>query len=382
MVEHWTENPCVGGSIPPLNTFLFGKIAQWLECWSVKSKVASSNLVFPVFFFMLLLVLNLLLQILVIIIFVLIGLAYFTLVERKILAAVQRRRGPNVVGFVGLLQPLADGIKLLFKETIFPSSANIIIFLLAPICTFILSLLSWTVIPFNFEVVFFDFNLGVLLIFAITSLEVYGIVMAGWSSNSKYAFLGSLRSTAQMISYEVSIGLILMSVLLLTGSFNITEIVLAQKSNFYFISLFPIFLIFFVSALAETNRHPFDLPEAEAELVSGYNVEYSSMGFALFFLAEYGNMLFMSILTSIFFFGGWLPFFDFFPFNYLPGGFWLAIKTLFFVILFILSRGCLPRYRYDQLMRLGWKVFLPFSLGWVILLASILISFDGFAILI
>ena len=331
---------------------------------------------------MILLVLNLFLQVLVIIVFVLIGLAYFTLVERKILAAIQRRRGPNVVGFVGLLQPLADGVKLLFKETIFPSSANIIIFLLAPICTFFLSLLSWAVIPFGFEMVYLDFNLGILLIFAVTSLEVYGIIMAGWSSNSKYAFLGSLRSTAQMISYEVSIGLILMSILLLTGSFNLTEIVLSQKSNFYFISLFPIFLIFFVSALAETNRHPFDLPEAEAELVSGYNVEYSSIGFALFFLAEYANMLFMSILTSIFFLGGWLPFFDFFPFNLLPGGFWLAIKTLFFIVLFILSRACLPRFRYDQLMRLGWKVFLPFSLGWVIFLSAVLISFNGFAIII
>jgi NADH-quinone oxidoreductase subunit H len=211
---------------------------------------------------MIFLILNLFLQVLSIVIFVLLGLAYFTLVERKVIAAVQRRRGPNVVGFLGLLQPLADGAKLLFKETIFPSSANIIIFLLAPIFTFVLSLLSWSVIPFHFESVFFDFNLGVLLVFAITSLEVYGIIMAGWSSNSKYAFLGSLRSTAQMISYEVSIGLILMSILLLTGSFNLTEIVLAQESNFYVIPLFPIFLIFFVSALAETNRHPFDLPEA------------------------------------------------------------------------------------------------------------------------
>jgi NADH-quinone oxidoreductase subunit H len=330
---------------------------------------------------MILLILNLFLQVLSIVIFVLLGLAYFTLVERKVIAAVQRRRGPNVVGFVGLLQPLADGAKLLFKETIFPSSANIIIFLLAPIFTFVLSLLSWSVIPFNFESVFFDFNLGVLLVFAITSLEVYGIIMAGWSSNSKYAFLGSLRSTAQMISYEVSIGLILMSILLLTGSFNLTEIVLAQKSNFYFIPLFPIFLIFFVSALAETNRHPFDLPEAEAELVSGYNVEYSSIGFALFFLAEYGNMLFMSVLSSIFFFGGWLPLLNFFPFTLIPGGVWFGLKVLFFVLLFILSRACLPRFRYDQLMRLGWKVFLPFSLGWLIFFSSFLISFDGLPII-
>jgi NADH-quinone oxidoreductase subunit H len=326
-------------------------------------------------------ILNILLQVLIIIIFVLIGLAYLTLVDRKIMAAVQRRRGPNVIGFIGLLQPLADGAKLLFKETIFPSSANIIIFLLAPIFTLTLSLLSWSVIPFNYEMVFFDFNLGVLLIFAMTSLEVYGIIMAGWSSNSKYAFLGSLRSTAQMISYEVSIGLILISILLLTGSFNLTDIVMAQESNFFIIPLFPIFLIFFVSALAETNRHPFDLPEAEAELVSGYNVEYSSISFALFFLAEYGNTFFMSILSSIFFLGGWLPILNFFPFNYLPGSFWFGFKVTFFLLLFVLSRACLPRFRYDQLMRLGWKVFLPFSLGWLIFFSAFLVSFDGLPIL-
>lgn len=325
--------------------------------------------------------LNLFFQTLVIILFVLIGLAYFTLVERKVMAGIQRRRGPNVVGFLGLLQPLADGVKLLFKETIFPSSANIIIFLLAPIGTFMLSLLSWSLIPFGFEMVFFDFDLGILLIFAITSLEVYGIIMAGWSSNSKYAFLGSLRSTAQMISYEVSLGLIIMSILLASGSFNLTEIVLAQKSNFYCFTLFPIFLIFFVSALAETNRHPFDLPEAEAELVSGYNVEYSSIGFALFFLAEYGNMLFMSIFIPILFLGGWHPIIDIFPLNILPSGFWLGLKTIIFVLLFILSRACLPRLRFDQLMYLGWKVFLPISLGWLILFSGALVSFDALVII-
>lgn len=326
-------------------------------------------------------ILNIVLQSIIVLVCVLVGIAYFTLAERKIIAAVQRRRGPNVVGTFGLLQAVADGVKLILKETVFPSSANLIIFLLAPVVTFFLSLLSWLVLPLGQDMVFLDFDLGVLFILTVSSLEVYGVVMAGWASNSKYAFLGSLRSTAQMISYEVSIGLILLSVLLCSGSMNLTKIVLAQETVFYCFPLLPMFILFFISALAETNRHPFDLPEAEAELVSGYNVEYSAAGFTLFFLAEYGNMLVMCILTSILFVGGWLPIFNFFPFNYIPGPVWLGLKTVFFVILFVMARACLPRYRYDQLMRLGWKVFLPFSLGWFILLSSILFSFNGLAIL-
>nr|YP_010508065.1 NADH dehydrogenase subunit 1 [Phytophthora gonapodyides]UXG56397.1 NADH dehydrogenase subunit 1 [Phytophthora gonapodyides] len=318
------------------------------------------------------------LKFLILVLPLLIAVAYFTLVERKVLASIQRRRGPNVVGTFGLLQPLADGLKLFVKETVLPSNADVILFIFAPILAFFLSLLSWTVIPLGFGMFFTELNIGILYLLAISSLGVYGVIIGGWSSNSKYSFLGALRSTAQMISYELTIGFSILSVIVCAKSLNLISIVLAQKTVWYCFPLFPIFLLFFIACLAETNRHPFDLPEAEAELVSGYNVEYSAMGFALFFLGEYANMLLMSSLTTILFLGGWLaPF----PFsirfiNFLPGSFWFSIKICFFVVLFIVARAVLPRYRYDQLMRLGWKVFLPFTLSWFIYTASILISFN------
>jgi NADH-quinone oxidoreductase subunit H len=325
---------------------------------------------------MLSIVISSVLKSLIIIIAVLLGVAYFTLAERKILGAIQRRKGPNVVGFQGLLQPLADGLKLFVKESIMPSSANKGLFVLAPMLTFFLSLIGWGVIPFGKDTVISDLNLGLLYIFTVSSLAVYGIVLSGWSSNSKYAFLGALRSSAQMISYEISMGFIVVSVILCTGSFNLSAIVIAQEKIWYCIPHFPIFALFFISALAETNRHPFDLPEAEAELVSGYNVEYSAMAFALFFLGEYANMLLMSGLTVILFLGGWLSPFSFFSFTLIPTSFWFAFKLCIFVILFVVARACLPRYRYDQLMYLGWKVFLPFSIGWLGLTAGILLSFN------
>jgi len=306
----------------------------------------------------------------------LISVAYFTLAERKIISAIQRRRGPNVVGFQGLLQPLADGLKLFVKESIFPSNANKLLFVLAPIITFLLSLLGWAVIPLGEDLVISDINLGILYLFVISSLAVYGIILSGWASNSKYAFLGALRSAAQMVSYEISIGFILVSVILCAGSFNLSKIILAQSEVWYFIPHFPVFALFFISALAETNRHPFDLPEAEAELVSGYNVEYSAMGFALFFLGEYANMLLMSGLTVILFLGGWLSPLNIFPLTLVPTSFWFGAKLSIFVILFIAMRACLPRFRYDQLMTLGWKIFLPFSLGWLLLTGGILLSFN------
>jgi NADH-quinone oxidoreductase subunit H len=320
------------------------------------------------------------LKILVIIIPLLISVAYFTLAERKIMGSIQRRKGPHVIGWFGLLQPLADGLKLFAKETILPSNSDLIVFVYAPMITFILSLIGWAVIPFGEGSVGSDFQIGILYLFAISSLGVYGIITSGWSSNSKYAFLGALRSAAQMVSYEVSIGFIIICVVLIVGSFNITEIVLAQKSIWFCIPLFPVFVMFFISALAETNRHPFDLPEAEAELVSGYNVEYSAMGFALFFLGEYANMLLMSSLTTVLFFGGWLPLFDIAIFNWIPSFVWFGLKVCFFVVFFILFRAILPRYRYDQLMTLGWKVFLPFSLGYVLLTSAILVNFNWLAI--
>jgi NADH-quinone oxidoreductase subunit H len=319
-----------------------------------------------------------LLKIFSIIIPLLIAVAYFTLAERKIMGSIQRRKGPNVIGWAGLLQPLADGLKLFVKETILPSNADFVVFIIAPMLTFTLSLIGWVVLPFGEGLLISDIQVGVLYLFAISSLSVYGIIISGWSSNSKYAFLGALRSAAQMVSYEVSIGFIIICVVLCVGSFNLTEIVLAQQSIWFCFPLFPIFVLFFVSALAETNRHPFDLPEAEAELVSGYNVEYSAMGFALFFLGEYANMLLMSSLTSILFLGGWLPPVNIFIFNWIPSSIWFSLKVCFFVILFIWFRAILPRYRYDQLMTLGWKIFLPFSLGYLILTASILISFNWF----
>jgi NADH-quinone oxidoreductase subunit H len=322
--------------------------------------------------------LTLILQILAIVVPLLISVAYFTLVERKVMGSIQRRRGPNVIGYLGLLQPLADGLKLFAKETILPSNANTFIFLLAPILTFVLSLLGWAVIPFGDGIVLSDINVGLLYLFAVSSLSVYGILLSGWASNSKYAFLGSIRSAAQMISYEVSIGFIVVTVVLCAGSFNLSEITFAQQNVWYIFPLLPMFFLFVVYALAETNRHPFDLPEAEAELVSGYNVEYSAMGFALFFLGEYANMLLMGSLISTLFLGGWLPPFSIIPFTFLPGPVWLALKICFFVVLFSWIRAALPRYRYDQLMELGWKTFLPLSLGWMLLTASILISFNWF----
>ena len=317
--------------------------------------------------------LELILKILAIVVALLVGVAYFTLAERKFMSSIQRRRGPNVVGIFGLLQPLADGLKLFLKETILPTSANQGIFLLAPILTFLLSLLGWAVIPLGHGLVFADLNLGILYLFAISSLGVQGIIMAGWASNSKQAFLGALRSTAQMVSQEVSIGFTLVTVLLCAGSLNLSEIVLSQESIWFCFPLFPIFLIFFVSILAETNRHPFDLPEAEAELVSGQNVEQSAMGFALFFLGEQGNMILMSSLAVILFLGGWLA-----PFglHFLDGPLVFALKTFFFIALFIWARAAQPRQRQDQLMRLGWKVFLPLSMGQVILTAGILLAFN------
>ena len=306
----------------------------------------------------------------------LLAIAFLTLAERKVMASMQRRKGPSVVGILGLLQPIADGLKLLVKENVKPSSANIVIFLFAPVVTFLLSQIAWAVIPFSESLVLADLNVGLLYVFAVSSLGVYGIVMAGWSSNSKYAFLGSLRSAAQMVSYEVSIGLILITVLLCVGSLNLTEIVLAQEKVWFIVPLFPLCVMFFISCLAETNRAPFDLPEAEAELVAGYNVEYSSMGFALFFLGEYANMIVMSSLCSVFFLGGWYPIFNLNFLSWISPVFWFGLKIIAFLVLFVWVRAAYPRYRYDQLMRLGWKVFLPLSLAWVVLVAFILITLD------
>jgi len=307
---------------------------------------------------------------------VLIAVAFFTVAERKLMGAIQRRKGPNVVGFMGLLQALADGLKLFVKETTLPSNSNLIVFIIAPMLSFILSLISWAVIPFSNQIVASDINLGILYLFSISSLNVYGILLAGWSSNSKYAYLGALRSAAQMISYEISIGFIVLTTILCTGAFNLSTIVLAQTKTYFIIPLFPMFILFYISMLAETNRHPFDLPEAEAELVSGYNVEYSAMTFALFFLAEYSNMLLMSSFAAILFLGGWLPIIDLFPLNLFPGSFWFSLKISIGAIFFIVTRATLPRYRYDQLMQLGWKSFLPLSLSFIILTSSILISFN------
>jgi len=315
-------------------------------------------------------------KILAIVVPVIVGMAMLTWFERKVMGAMQLRQGPQLVGPFGLLQPFADGIKLLQKETIIPAGANRVMFLIAPMLTFLLALVAWAVIPFDAGMVLADINVGVLYLFAISSLGVYGIIVAGWASNSKYAFLGSLRSAAQMVSYEVSIGLVIITVLLCVGSLNLSKIVEAQKTVWFFIPLFPMFIIFFISALAETNRAPFDLPEGESELVGGFHTEYSSMAFALFFLGEYINMIVMSAMTTVLFLGGWLPPFDIAPFNWIPGPIWFVLKIIFCLFVFVWVRATLPRYRYDQLMRLGWKVFLPFSLIWVVLTAGVLVAFD------
>ena len=316
------------------------------------------------------------LKIIVIIAPLMVFIAYLTFFERKVIGAIQLRKGPNVVGPFGLFQPIADGIKLLTKETILPQNSNKILFLFSPMLTFTLALLAWAVIPIDYGIVLSNINVGILYILAVSSLGVYGIIMAGWSSNSRYAFLGALRSAAQMISYEVSIGLIIINILITVGSLNLTDIVLAQKDIWFFLPHFPIFVIFFISTLAETNRAPFDLPEAEAELVAGYNVEYSSLAFGLFFLGEYGNMILMSSLTTILFLGGWFPPLDIYFFNVIPGFFWFFIKVCIILFLFLWIRATLPRYRYDQLMRLGWKIFLPLTLFWIVLTSSYLIYFE------
>lgn len=320
--------------------------------------------------------LSLLGYVLLIVVPLLLAIAYLTYAERKVIAAMQLRIGPNVVGWFGLLQPFADGLKVLHKETIIPTRANPLLFLMAPLLTFGLSLSAWAVIPFGLGMVMSNINVGILYLFAISSFGVYGIIIAGWASNSKYAFLGALRSAAQMVSYEISIGLIIITVLLSAGSLNLTQIVEAQKGLWFIIPHLPMAIIFVISALAETNRSPFDLPEAEAELVSGYNVEYSSMSFALFFLGEYGNMILMSAVGTILFLGGWLPPFNVAPFTWIPGVIWFALKISFILFVFLWVRATFPRYRYDQLMRLGWKVFLPFSLLWVVLTASVLVTFN------
>ncbi|MCS6855440.1 MAG: NADH-quinone oxidoreductase subunit NuoH [Elioraea sp.] len=310
--------------------------------------------------------------ILAIMIPVLVGVAYLTYAERKVLAAIQLRKGPNVVGPFGLLQPFADALKLLMKETVIPSGANRVLFLFAPMLTFALALIAWAVIPFGPGLVLADINVGILYLFAISSLGVYGIIIAGWASNSKYAFLGALRSAAQMVSYEVSIGFVIITVLLCVGSLNLSRVVEAQKDLWFVVPLFPMFIVFFISALAETNRAPFDLPEGESEIVAGFFVEYSSMAFAMFFLGEYANMILMSAMTSILFLGGWLPPLDIAPFTWIPGPVWFALKIALCLFVFLWVRATFPRYRYDQLMRLGWKVFLPLSLVWVVLTAGAL----------
>ena len=314
-------------------------------------------------------------QVLAIIVPLLLSVAYLTYAERKVIGAMQLRKGPNVVGPFGLLQPIADAVKLLFKETILPAGANRVVFIMAPMLTFILALIAWAVIPVDYGVVLADINVGILYLFAISSLGVYGVIMAGWASNSKYPFLGALRSAAQMVSYEVSMGFVIITVLICVGSLNLTDIVMAQQTVWFCLPLLPMFVIFFVSILAETNRSPFDLPEGESELVAGFFVEYSSFPFALFFLGEYANMILMSAMTVILFLGGWLPPLDIAPFNWIPGPVWFAAKVALVLFCFLWVRATFPRYRYDQLMRLGWKVFLPFSLLWVVVTAGAVIAF-------
>ena len=307
---------------------------------------------------------------------ILVSVAMIVWLDRRVWGLVQKRRGPNVVGPFGLFQTLADALKYIFKEIIIPASANKVVFILAPIVTMTLALVAWAVIPMSENLVLADINVGILYLFAVSSLGVYGIIMGGWASNSKYPFLGAIRSAAQMVSYEVSIGIIIINVLLCVGSLNLNEIVIAQKDLWYVIPLFPMFVIFFISALAETNRPPFDLPEAEAELVAGYQTEYSGMMYAMFWLGEYANILLMCAMGSILFLGGWLPIMDVYPFNVIPAPLWMILKILFLFLLFALIKAIVPRYRYDQLMRLGWKIFLPFSLIYLVLTASFLFYFD------
>jgi len=305
----------------------------------------------------------------------LIGVAYLTYAERKVLAAMQLRKGPNVVGVFGLAQPFADALKMLMKETVIPAGANRVLFLMAPMLTFALAMLAWAVIPVNDGWAIANINVGILYLFAISSLGVYGIIIAGWASNSKYAFLGALRSAAQMVSYEVSMGFVLVTVLLCVGSLNLTDVVRAQTHLWFCIPLFPMFIVFFISILAETNRSPFDIPEGESEIVAGFFVEYSSMSFALFFLGEYANMILMSALTTILFLGGWLAPFNIEPFTWIPGVVWFVLKICCVLFCFLWVRATFPRFRYDQLMRLGWKVFLPLSLIWLVLTAGVLVTF-------
>ena len=307
---------------------------------------------------------------------VLVSVALVVWLDRRIWGAVQKRKGPNVVGPFGLLQTVADALKYIFKEIIIPASSNKVIFVLAPVVTMTLALVAWAVIPFDNDLVLADINVGILYLFAVSSLGVYGIIMGGWASNSKYPFLGAIRSAAQMVSYEVSIGIIIINVLLSVGSLNLRDIVNAQQNLWFVVPLFPMFVVFFISALAETNRPPFDLPEAEAELVSGYQTEYSGMMYAMFWLGEYANILLMCAMGAILFLGGWLPLLDIFPFNVVPGPLWMILKILFMFFLFALVKAIVPRYRYDQLMRLGWKILLPFSLFYVVLTASYLFYFD------
>tara|TARA_Y100001970_G_scaffold265842_1_gene353873 strand:- start:535 stop:1530 length:996 start_codon:yes stop_codon:yes gene_type:complete len=315
-------------------------------------------------------------KILLLLVPVLVSVALIVWFDRRVWGFVQRRKGPNVVGPFGLFQTLADALKYIFKEIIIPASANKVVFVLAPIITMTLALSAWAVIPLSEKIVISDINVGILYIFAISSLGVYGIIMGGWASNSKYPFLGAIRSAAQMVSYEVSIGIIIINVLLCVGSLNLSDIVMAQKDIWFIIPLFPMFVIFFISALAETNRPPFDLPEAEAELVAGYQTEYSGMMYAMFWLGEYANILLLCALGSIMFLGGWLSPIDMYPFNLIPGIFWMILKILLLFFLFAIIKAIVPRYRYDQLMKLGWKVFLPFSLIYVVFTASFLVYFD------
>jgi NADH-quinone oxidoreductase subunit H len=314
-------------------------------------------------------------EVIAVVVPLLLAIAYFTYAERKVLAYSQLRKGPNVVGPMGLFQPIADGLKLLMKETVIPSGANRVVFVAAPMVTFTLALAAWAVIPFGAGIVISNINAGILYLFAISSLSVYGIIMAGWASNSRYAFLGALRSAAQMVSYEVSIGFVLVTVLLCAGSLNLSDIVMAQRHVWFVIPLLPMAVVFFISGLAETNRAPFDLPEGESELVAGYFVEYSAMTFALFFLGEYGNMIMVSAMTAILFLGGWLAPFGVAPFTWVPGIIWFLAKTALMMFVILWVRATFPRFRYDQLMRLGWKVFLPFSLFWLVLTAGVLTAF-------